>query len=105
MNRIESFEKLLASGQDTALLRYSLGMAYHAEGRLDEAVEHLARAVAADPAYSAAWKAYGKVLAEAGRRDEAAGAFERGVAVAEEKGDIQAAKEMKVFLKRLMKST
>lgn len=105
MNRTESLERMLASGQDSALLRYSLGLACQADGRLDNAREHLAQAVAQDPDYSAAWKAYGKVLAEVGRRDEAAAAFEKGIAVAERKGDIQAAKEMKVFLKRINKAT
>jgi tetratricopeptide (TPR) repeat protein len=103
MNMIANLEKMLAAGQDNALLRYSLGTACQKEGRIDEAVEHLAQAVQQDPGYSAAWKAYGKVLADAERRDEAASAFRTGIAVAEEKGDIQAAKEMKVFLRRLAK--
>jgi tetratricopeptide (TPR) repeat protein len=103
MSKIASFEKMLAAGQDSALLRYSLGNACQAEGRVDEAIVHLARAVEMDPGYSAAWKAYGKVLAAAGRREEAGRAFSTGISVAEENGDIQAAKEMKVFLKRLEK--
>ena len=105
MNRIENLEKLLASGQDSALLRYSLGIAYQAEGQIDSAREQLAAAVDQDPDYSAAWKAYGKVLVEMGHRDEAAQAFGKGIAVAEGKGDVQAAKEMKVFLKRINKPT
>lgn len=104
MSTIDSFEKLLASGQDSALLRYSLGSAYYKEGRLEPAIAHLARALEQDPGYSAAWKTYGKVLADAGRLDEAEQAYARGIAVAEEKGDIQAAKEMKVFLKRVRKA-
>jgi len=34
----------------------------------------------------------------------AADAYEQGIAVAEERGDIQAAKEMRVFLKRSNKA-
>lgn len=104
MNRIESFEKMLAAGQDTALLRYSLGVAYQAENQLDRAIEHFAVAVKLDPAYSAAWKLYGKALADAGRFQDAAQAFASGISVAEQKGDVQAAKEMKVFLKRANKN-
>ena len=103
MSRIESFEKMLAAGQDSALLRFSLGTACQAEGRTEEAIGHLGRAVEMDPAYSAAWKAYGKLLAEVGRKPEAGEAFLRGIAAAEENGDIQAAREMKVFHKRLNK--
>jgi predicted Zn-dependent protease len=103
MSMIENFERMLAAGQDSALLRYSLGSAYYKEGQLNPAIEHLARAVDQDPGYSAAWKAYGKALADATRLDEAAHAYRQGIAVAEKNGDIQAAKEMRVFLKRIEK--
>lgn len=104
MSMVENFEKMLAAGQDSALLRYSLGSAYYKEGQLDAAIEHLAEAVQQDPAYSAAWKAYARVLNDAGRLEEAAQAYRQGIAVAEKNGDIQAAKEMRVFLRRVEKT-
>ncbi len=100
---IENFERMLAQGQDSALLRYSLGNAYLKEGQPQQAVEHLLRAVSHDPEYSAAWKAYGQALREAGDTDGAIAAYARGIEVAERKGDKQAAKEMTVFHKRLRK--
>jgi predicted Zn-dependent protease len=104
MSPIDNFEAMLATGQDNTLLRYSLGVAYLKEGQAGRALEHLARAVEHDPRYSAAWKAYGKALTEAGRPAEASAAYRQGIEVAEGRGDIQAAKEMKVFLKRLEKT-
>jgi len=104
MSKISSFEKMLAAGQDSALLRYSLGTAYQQEGDLPSAIEHLARAVELDPQYSAAWKAYGKALVDAERLVEAVDVYGKGISVAEEKGDLQAAKEMQVFLKRIKKT-
>ncbi|MGD2074534.1 MAG: tetratricopeptide repeat protein [Gammaproteobacteria bacterium] len=104
MSTIDSFEKLLAAGQDSALLRYSLGSAYYKDGQLEPAIAHLVRAVEQDPGYSAAWKMYGKALADAGRLEEAEQVYTRGIAVAEDKGDLQAAKEMQVFLKRVKKA-
>jgi len=101
---IARFEALLASGKDGALLRFGLGMQYLAEGDAARAVEHLRAAVAFDPAYSAAWKLLGKALAESAQDEAAADAYRRGIAVAEEKGDKQAAKEMTVFLRRLEKA-
>jgi predicted Zn-dependent protease len=98
---IENLEALLRGGRDDALLRFSLGSALLGERRPEEAVTHLARAVDHDPEYSAAWKLLGKALAAAGKSTEAADAYTRGIAVAERKGDVQAAREMKVFLKRL----
>lgn len=98
---IERFEALLAQGQDSALLRFSLGNACLKAGRLDEAILHLERAVEHDSRYSAAWKLLGQARVQAGRTDAAAEAYRQGIAVAETRGDIQAAKEMKVFLRRL----
>ncbi len=104
MSIIDNLEKMLASGRDSALLRYSLGIEYHRKGDLDTSAMHLSSAVEQDVDYSAAWKAYGKVLAEAGRDDEAEQAFLRGIEVAERNGDIQAGKEMRVFLNRILKA-
>ena len=101
---LERFEHLLSAGKDTPLLRFSLGMGYLAKGEAGRAADHLARAVAQDPGYSAAWKLLGKALAEAGRASEAASAYREGIRVAESKGDKQAAREMGVFLRRLEKA-
>ena len=69
-----------------------------------QVIGHLRKALAHDPKYSAAWKRLGKALTDTGRTDEAIAAYEQGIRAAEEKGDVQAAKEMRVFLKRLYKS-
>jgi Tfp pilus assembly protein PilF len=103
MNIIERLEALIAQGKDGAMLRYGLGDAYLRSGDTDKAVVHLRRAVSQDPAYSAAWKLLGRVLVERQADEEAAEAFRQGIAVAEHKGDVQAAKEMQVFLNRIEK--
>ncbi len=99
--QLESLERMLANGQDNALLRYSLGTAWLQAGDAERAATHLARALEQDPGYSAAWKLYGKALAAAGQVDAARAAYRKGITVAEDKGDLQAAKEMRVFLRRL----
>lgn len=98
-----ALEKLLAGGTDTALLRFSLAGACRGEGRLDEAIVHARRAVELEPDYSAAWKLYAGLLAQTKRVTEALLVYERGIEVAEKGGDVQAAKEMRVFLKRLQR--
>ena len=100
---VDNLEAMLARSQDSALLRYSLGGEYLKVNQFDKAAEHLRQAVAKDPKYSAAWKLLGKALADAGNKDEAIKAYESGIKIAEEKSDKQAAKEMAVFLKRLLK--
>ena len=101
MDIITNLESLIAKGQDSALIRYSLGNEYRREKKFTTSIVHFARAVELDPGYSAAWKLYGKVLAENNQVADAIKAYEQGIAVAEKKGDIQAAKEMKIYLKRL----
>lgn len=92
---------MLAAGKDSPLLRFSLGELHLKEERPAEAAAHLRAAVEQDPEYSAAWKLYGKALAARGDAEAAARAFDTGIAVAEKRGDKQAAKEMRVFRKRL----
>ena len=98
---LENFEKMLASGKDGALLRYSLGNEHLKAGHASEAASHLRRAVEIDAGYTAAWKLLGRALADEGRHEEALAAYREGIAVAERKGDKQAGKEMAVFARRI----
>ena len=102
---LENFEKMLAAGKDGALLRFSLGNEHLKAGDAVRAAEHLARAVALDANYTAAWKLYAKALAVAERKDEALTAYRTGIEVAIKRGDKQAEKEMRVFARRLEKGT
>ena len=102
--RIESLEKMLDGPRDGALLRFSLGNEYLKAGDPARAGKCFREAVDRDNQYSAAWKALGKALVESGDPAGALAAYESGITVAEAKGDIQAAKEMAVFAKRLRKA-
>ena len=101
MPSVADFEAMLAQGRDNALLRFSLGNEYLKQGDAAKAAEHLRRAVEHDPKYSAAWKLLGKALNDANNLDEALAAYQQGIAVAEARGDKQAAKEMGVFVRRI----
>jgi predicted Zn-dependent protease len=98
---LQNLLKLLASGRDNALLRFSLGNEYLKAGEHACAAEHLRAAVDRDPAYSAAWKLLGRALEGAERFADALAAYREGIAVAERRGDKQAAKEMTVFARRI----
>jgi uncharacterized protein HemY len=100
----QNLELMLERGQDSPLLRYALGLECLKAGELVNAIDHLRKAVDQNPRYSAAWKALGEAHAQAGSPERAADVYERGIAAAREAGDIQAAKEMEVFLKRLRKA-
>jgi predicted Zn-dependent protease len=98
---ISNLEKLLGGPRDGALLRYSLGNEHLKAGNLEQAVAHLRTAVERDARHSAAWKLLARALNESGRPGEALAAYEQGILVAEARGDIQAAREMTVFARRL----
>lgn len=102
-DRIDAFLKMLERGQDSALLRFSLGNEYLGEDRAGEAVTHLRAAVERDPDYSAAWKLLGKALDAEGDTGAAIAAWREGIERAGRQGDRQAAKEMTVFIKRAEK--
>ena len=101
---IANLEKMLNGPRDGALLRFSLGNEWLKVGDAARAADYFRAAVERDANYSAAWKLLGKALSEGGAVDDAIAAYRQGIAVAEAKGDIQTAKEMGVFVKRLLKA-
>lgn len=102
---IDMLQKLLDKGRDDALLRFSLGNALMQAAKPADAVPHLRAALAHDGTYSAAWKLLGKALTDAGDPQAAARVYRDGIAAATDNGDLQAAKEMQVFLRRLDKAS
>ena len=98
---IDNLTRLLDGPRDGALLRYSLGNEHLRGGDAAAAAARFREAVERDPDYSAAWKGLGKALAEQGLNDDALTAYRQGIEVASRKGDVQAAREMKVFARRL----
>lgn len=104
MSIVKRLEAILGRGGDTAGLRYALGCEYLKLGDPGTAVGHLNAAVALEPDYSAAWKQLGRAYTDAGLEEQAMASYRRGIQVAQDRGDIQAAREMNVFLKRLSKA-
>ena len=101
MNPLQAMEAMLAQGKDNAMLRCGLGMGYLKIKDFPKAIEHFSFALLFDQNYSAAWKGYGKALTENNQIDAAMITYQKGIAIAQNNGDLQAAKEMQVFLKRL----
>lgn len=59
-----------------------LGLILHAKGRHQEAADHLAASVKANPRNAVTWSNYGMVLAVLGRHDQALAAYERALILA-----------------------
>ncbi len=96
---LDVLERLLAGGQESPVLRFSLGSAYLPTDAA-RAVTHFTRAIELKPDYSAAWKMLGAAQTAAGNLSLAIEAYARGIEIAQKNGDVQAAKEMGVFLRR-----
>lgn len=101
MDTVERFEAMLAAGRESSMLRLALGTEYLKRDAADAAMRHLARAVELDPDYSAAWQHLGRAFEQAERTQEAASAWRSGIDAAHRRGDAQAAKVMRVWLRRL----
>lgn len=101
---IDNLRAMINQGQDSLILRFGLAQALLKQGEPEEAIEHLLAALQFEPEYSAAFKLLGKAYAETQQNEQAIETYVKGIKIAEAKGDIQAAKEMKVFLKRLLKA-
>ncbi len=103
MTQIDNFEAMLKRGQDSEMLRYTLGNAYYKEKQFADAEMHLRKAVEMKPDYSTAWKLLGRVLSDAEQYQDALQAFDSGLIAAKENGDKQVEKEIGVFRKRVLK--
>ncbi len=102
-DKLSAFLGMLEAGQDGPLLRYSIGLEYLNGDLPEEAAAHLRRCLEQDPGYSAAYKALARAQDAAGLAGECRKTLSEGIARAAEKGDMQAKKEMEVFLRRLDK--
>ncbi|QIN85327.1 tetratricopeptide repeat protein [Rubrobacter tropicus] len=97
------FRKLLQRDERNPMVLYSLGNELFKEGRYAEARDYLRRAVEYKPDYSVAYRTLGRAHFELGEDDEARRVFDEGRKVAEANGDLQTAKEIDVFKRRLEK--
>ncbi len=102
--RIERLEALLTTETDDPLTHFMLGREYMEAERFADGACVLRRCVELNPHYTAAYRFLGDCHRKAGNDAQAREAYETGIAVAQETGDLQAGKEMEVFLGRLKKS-
>lgn len=102
---IARLQKLVGGPRDNALLHHAIGVEWLKLGRARQAADALRAATSRDASFSAAWKLLGKALSDCGDTTGAGEAWQHGIAAAETRGDVQAAKEMRVFLRRIERGT
>ena len=98
---LSSLRALVDTDRDSALLRVTIANALLQQDDIGEAEQELASATGMDPSYTAAWKQLGKVRLQLNDPEGARQAWQSGIDAARDNGDIQAEREMGVFIKRL----
>lgn len=101
---LEQLLKLLDSPRDSALLRFGIANEYARTGDWVKVATFARDALERQRDFSAAWKLLGKAQAECGEQQAALETYQAGIAIANSKGDVQAAKEMTVFARRIEKA-
>ena len=103
MSMLDNLLQLRDGPRDGAMLRFGIANEYARLPDWPQAATYARQAVTLQHDFSAAWKLLGKALLQAGQPQDALAAYHEGIAIADGKGDIQAAKEMKVFARRIEK--
>lgn len=98
---LASLRVLVGTDRDSALLRLTIANALLLDDQASEAEAELVIATQMDPVYTAAWKQLGKVRLARNDTEGARQAWQSGLEAAQKNGDVQAEKEMAVFIKRL----
>jgi predicted Zn-dependent protease len=85
--RREMLEEFVAADPDDSFSRYALALELEKEQRPDDAIARLQEVVARDENYVAAYYHLGRMLAKAGKDQEALAIYQRGVEAAGKAGD------------------
>lgn len=92
--RLEMLEKLTSSGQADAFAWYGLAMEYRKLGRVEEALASFQTLRNKDPEYVAMYLMAGQLLLEHKRTQDAREWLERGIAIAQKRGDFKTVGEL-----------
>ena len=101
--KIAQFEEVVGLFPEDPVARFGLASAYLEAGQAEDAVREFRETLRLKPDYTAAHRGLGRALERAGRAREAIAAYQAGIGVALQTGDLQTKKEMEVFLTRLQK--
>lgn len=101
MAQLDALLKLVDGARDNALLRFAIASELYKLQQYAGAAVHLQQALLWQPDYTAGWKLLGRCLAADGQSADAQAAYRQGIQVAQARGDLQAVREMTVFLRRL----
>lgn len=99
--RIQAFRAFVAKSPDDPFPRYSLAMTLRSSGQVEEAIAEFRELARRKPEYVPTYLMLGQALTALGRSDEAARAYEDGIAVATRGNDQHARGELSQALDAL----
>jgi folate-binding Fe-S cluster repair protein YgfZ/Tfp pilus assembly protein PilF len=99
--RMSMYQQVLEIDEDDALANFGIGQYLLEDGEYAKSIEHLKKALNADPQYSVAYLALGKALLAMADSAQASEVFEKGIIIASKKGDFMPANEMQSLLNTL----
>ena len=101
MDRIATFKSFIARSPTDPFPRYGLAMEHKGRGELGDAWGVFAELLERFPDYVPTYLMAGGTLLALGRRDEARGVYERGIAVARGQRELHAQRELEAALGEL----
>jgi tetratricopeptide (TPR) repeat protein len=101
MDRIATFKSFIQRSPADPFPRYGLAMEHKSRGEIAEAWAVFEELLTKFPDYVPTYLMAGGTLVALGRRDEAAGVYQRGVEAAEKTGDQHARRELEAALAEL----
>ncbi len=99
--KIEQFEKLVAHSATDTLSRFTLGRAYLEAGRAGDAARMLEETLALKADFTAAYVLLGEAYEKAGKLARALKTWNKGIELAQAKGDLHPRNQMQEHVKRL----
>lgn len=103
-DRLAALERMLEKRPDDTRLRFGLALEYLNAGRTEDGVRELTAYLEAAEDEGNGWGRLGAALRDLGRDEEAARAYERGIATADRHGHPTMAEEFRGLLEDLSSS-
>lgn len=97
-SRLEQFKEFVEMDPTDTFSRYALAMEYMSISEFEESIQHFREVIRLDPDYSAAYFQAAIASQKAQKLEDARDLLQKGVVVAEKKGDWHARDEMKAAL-------
>jgi tetratricopeptide (TPR) repeat protein len=100
-SRREMLEEFVAADPNDSFSRYALALELEKETRTDEAIAQLREVLGRDENYVAAYYHLGRMLAKAGKEEEARAIYQQGLDAATKAGDQKTRSEIQEAIEML----